>query len=628
MDFKAKLNHLFKSLDISNAEVARLGDIDPSLISRFRTGSRIPSRGSRQVLGLCRGIVLLAQEKKKAEALSACCNLPLTQDPKALCKTLESWLDDEDSALKKRRCVEKHKKNSTKHKRQPIRAFSDKLDALMNTFDVSNIRLAKALHIDASLISRFRTGMRVPVIGSWLPQELCRWFAARIATHPSDNAKQQLAALTGKPLPQDLESLEQQLLDWLQEQPDNSILMNSFLERLDTFQPAHNLPIHLLQPLLAVEAPRKPTHIFYGAEGLQNAVKSFLALAAREEQPSTLYLYSDQPMSWLTNDPEFTKTWTMLMGLVLHRGNRIRIIHNVDRSLGEMFDAIAKWLPLYITGQIEPYYSKYSGDSRFYQTKFIVPERYCINAAFVAGTEDSAEYLFCSEKNRVQYHFNQFKALLENSLPLSKIFPLQKPEDYSRAVREMNSKDGEEKHLLPTLSLGTMPETLLHSILGRTDLADQDKEKILSFRRERAQSFEKALHSEGIAEIVAMPADENLFGQGIKLDIPSVIFDEPLFYKASEYAAHIDNIRILLEKYKSYRFCPLPISPFENVQLSVKEEEMALAIKSDVPSTAFLFNHPLMCQAFSSYLNSLKWKTSIDKYDRNIVISHLLKYTT
>ncbi|QNB45639.1 hypothetical protein BR63_04535 [Thermanaerosceptrum fracticalcis] len=40
--------------------------------------------------------------------------------------------------------------------------FSHKLNHLMEIFGVSNNRLAKALSIDASLVSRWRTGNRVP----------------------------------------------------------------------------------------------------------------------------------------------------------------------------------------------------------------------------------------------------------------------------------------------------------------------------------------------------------------------------------------------------------------------------------------------------------------------------------
>ena len=53
------------------------------------------------------------------------------------------------------------------------------------------------------------------------------------------------------------------------------------------------------------------------------------------------------------------------MTIVILKGNRIRIIHTVSRALNEIFDAITQWLPLYLTGSIEPYYYPRSQDGVF-----------------------------------------------------------------------------------------------------------------------------------------------------------------------------------------------------------------------------------------------------------------------
>ncbi|MDW7661634.1 MAG: hypothetical protein SCL54_09485, partial [Bacillota bacterium] len=40
--------------------------------------------------------------------------------------------------------------------------IQDKLNLLMNFFEISNSKLARAISVDPSLISRWRTGDRVP----------------------------------------------------------------------------------------------------------------------------------------------------------------------------------------------------------------------------------------------------------------------------------------------------------------------------------------------------------------------------------------------------------------------------------------------------------------------------------
>ena len=162
------LKQSFSQLGFTKIKVARCGGLDASLISRFRTGTRVPSSGSRQVEALCRGIVLLAQEQCKIEMLCDICSFARCEAEQVI-NALELWLSAEDAGLKARRSGKCTTIASVAVK-QGFFAFSQKLDALMSAFEITNIRLAKALHIDASLISRFRTGVRSPAAGSWFPR--------------------------------------------------------------------------------------------------------------------------------------------------------------------------------------------------------------------------------------------------------------------------------------------------------------------------------------------------------------------------------------------------------------------------------------------------------------------------
>lgn len=45
-------------------------------------------------------------------------------------------------------------------------------------------------------------------------------------------------------------------------------------------------------------------------------------------------------------------------GHAAEKGLKLRIIHNIDRSLSEMMLGLESFIPMYMTGQIEPYYFK------------------------------------------------------------------------------------------------------------------------------------------------------------------------------------------------------------------------------------------------------------------------------
>lgn len=622
MDFMTKLNRVFLQLAFTNVKVARAGGVDASLISRFRTGDRVPSAGSRQVQVLCRGLVLLAEAQGKLEALCDCCGLPQC-DTQQLCRELEHWLGDGDAGLRAKRQGREADEEHAAAK-EALFAFSEKLNALMSAFEITNIRLAKALHIDASLISRFRTGMRSPTSGSWFPEQFCAWMAERIFVFPSRTRRERLAPLIGEPVPDTSEALKARLLSWMYTEPESgdSQMLGRFLSRLEVCQPALEVPPGLMESIRAMPAHTKSVESFFGVVGLRKAVKRFLTAAATQPESGTLFLYSDQPLGWLTDDPEFAKTWAVLMAVLLHHKNRICIIHNIDRSYTEMFEALEKWIPLYMTGLIQSFYCEKGKESRFYQTMFILPQVCSVNAAFVAGTEDGAEYLLTTRQAQIEYHYRQFQALMQESRPLLRSFALNCLDDYSSCVASVPLCAVASVHLRGTLSAATMPDDLFEEILARSTLGDRQKVFARGYRAEGIDRFELSLKNGGVTELVAVPDDEDLFAHRIKVDLPM----EDIYYTEKEFARHVQHIMQLIQTGDHYRFYPLPQNPFDNVIISVWKEKQSLVIKTDKPVTAFFFENVLMDQSFLKYLESLAQTTMPGAYRKENAVAQLVKY--
>ena len=67
MTFKEQLNEYISALACSAKELAEASGLSESVISRYRSGIRVPEAGSVQLEGLVSGICLLAGREK------ACC---------------------------------------------------------------------------------------------------------------------------------------------------------------------------------------------------------------------------------------------------------------------------------------------------------------------------------------------------------------------------------------------------------------------------------------------------------------------------------------------------------------------------------------------------------------------------
>ena len=68
--------------------------------------------------------------------------------------------------------------------------------------------------------------------------------------------------------------------------------------------------------------------------------------------------YSNMPMIEASKDLKFTKKFMIGIAFLLKKNQRLNIIHNLDRPFNELLLGLEGWIPLYMTGLINPYYIK------------------------------------------------------------------------------------------------------------------------------------------------------------------------------------------------------------------------------------------------------------------------------
>lgn len=594
MAFSDRMEAVFELLDCSNAQIAALSAIDPSGVSRFRRGERIPTLRSRQFQKLCAGLVLFARQQGKYDELSQLCG-----------DELSIWLLSDTGGMRLGKPVG--------------RFFADKLNALMDLLNISNARLANAVKVDASVISRLRNRVRPPSGDDFLLYA-CEYFYARAL---ASELLEELCVLTGLSGNAEPEAAAVYLRDWLSDRDftGSERAMDKLLENMDSFvhdayPPLPPLELAAPQEVLAEAADR-----YYGTEGLRRAVVRFLGTAASSGTPGELLLYSDQSMEWLDGDEGFKKQWAALMVYTLRARNRIKIIHNLGRSLPELLSAITNWLPLYFSGLLESWYHSKSADGRFSNTIFL-SEHGAIVASVVQGTEDRGEYHYITGE-RLRYYREQYDALMASSRPFVQMFAGGEQKGLLFRLGEMARQSGQSQKLLSAPSLETMSEQTLERILARVESDNETAQRVREYHREKRGLLEQELSADGVCEYVYLPADELLFGGEVPLG--GLFLGQSLFYAPEEYAAHLADIIALLEQNANYRFVPITDKPFESLQLYVKDEVGVIVFKGGAAPVASSFGHPFMARAYLEYIDHIARRGSLVQ-NREEAISLLRGY--
>ena len=592
--FCERLNKILALLDVTSGVFARFAGCDKSYISRMTSGARVPKNGGSGAWRLVDAIYSCADEEGKIDAICGLISCTDQDSADGIKTQIMTWLYDGEDTAKNRSRPSKDK--------VPYRAFGEKLDAVMELAEISNIRLGKLVNTDTSYISRFRNGLRSPKSNPQTMTAICTALLGRIA---EQNKMKQLFALMKTEFDNaaDEEEVFTLFHEWLYDtgKTDSSSVIEKLLENIDTFSLDTKMPLPSFEEIAAEKKVKHQDTVYFGASGLQNAVIRFLTdvISGGAEE---LYLYSDQNMNWMS-DPAFRKKWAALMLLCVQNGIRIHVIHNVDRDISEMIEAIINWLPLYMSGMIRSYYCRQQKNTRFSNTLFLCPGIACIKGSNVIGTEDrTGEYRYDTDPKILKMHKASFHSLLNNAKQLIRIY------DNSESERFSQTDNSGITILGTTLTLTTMPKETLKSMLCRCGADETVKNRIFSIWEHRKKQLYDHLNEAFVHECIPAAEEESLFAEKVFADIPGLA----ITYTPNEYAEHIKNIMTLSDENPKYRFYTLPDAPFANTQI-VLSNSLVTVSRLNTPQITFLISHPAVYEAFIAYADSIKNRYRQDK---------------
>ncbi|MCR5106567.1 MAG: hypothetical protein K6B28_00230, partial [Lachnospiraceae bacterium] len=579
------LNLLLNTIGASNVTIADYAGFDRTNISRIRSGKRTPAQSSSTTGKLVEGIYLFLDDRNELSKLCSITGTVPGSSAEAIKSELTEWLyrDTTETSFTKDTVTTNDKKNNRTKK---YLTFSERLDAVMTLTDLTNIRLSQLIHIDTSLISRYRNGMRSPQNNPDIAKLLSHTLYERIIKRDLLKEISLIMEIHEEDIYEELFHL------WLYDNKDihdNVIfLANQLLESFDSLptvldkeQSFGNAEI----PFIPKDSRQKYT----GNKGLCDAVLRFLH-SVLLNNTKELFLYSDEDQSWLMSDRSFLGKWASLMRNCVNNGTNIYIIHNIDRGPEELSQAITSWLPLYLSGRIESFYFRKSDNNRFSHTFFLAPGLACIEGFHVAGTESEGIYNYYTDHNDLKILENEFAKMMTHAKKLVSFSPLEPETDSSVMTVIQNS-----------LTIASMP----------MELAESFHEPALM--KKWAVSHEnlvKQLKTGRIFECVTLADIEDLNHGRVKAE--TIQGAKTLFYSPEQYKEHIRNIIRLSEQYPNYCFYELPETPYPNMNLLITERITKVTYNA-FSGISIVVSHPVICKAFQDLADQWLEKYRLDK---------------
>ena len=464
--------------------------------------------------------------------------------------------------------------------------FYEKLDFLMRLTNTTNSALSLHIKLDASHISRLRRGQRSPVRDAACVKSMAAYFS-KVCKEAYQRKAVAETLKIGADAAADGAALSEHIANWLIAEKDEAAAGPT------KYGARHAAP----EPY-----PQAGISIYYGVEGKRQAAACFLAEVIAQSRPQTLLLFSDEATDWMTEDRAFAEHWAALMKQLLAKGNKIKIIHTVSRDLDEMLAAVHQWVPLYMTGQIEPYFCPKKRDGIFRRTLFLAPGVSAVVSSSVGNSIDHAPNMLIRNSGMIGAYTEEFQRYLSLCRPLMRMYTEKDREAYLETLMDYETEKSNSLVETESLSVLTMPAPVLSAIAARIGGKGTDSSALQETMR---RLFERNLKSNTYTELVPLFDAKQVESGTVKVAFSEMLLGGAAWYTPEEYILHLEHLVRLLENYENFHIHLIREEPEPRYMICAREELGVIVAKTSAPPVALVAKEANLAAVFWEFLQSM-----------------------
>lgn len=547
MDFKDKLNYYIKQLNITSKQLSDKSNISESVISRYKKGERTPLINSNQLNNLINALNNINIEKNK----------PIKENIKI---ELEQLIKNKDN-------------------------FNyDNLNTLINELNININKMAKYINFDQSHISRIRYGKSKPRDPINLAIKIENYIKEK---HSSQIDKDKLKSILKE------QSIESYLTN--NNKQDQKII--SFLEKFNDFNLNDYIKEIKFDELKIPNIPfyKAKTKNYYGIEEMKQGELDFFKTTVLSKTKKDIFMYSNMPMEDMAKDIDFGKKWMFAIACCLKKGLHLNIIHNLDRPYNEMMLGLQSWIPIYMTGQVSPYYFKNNKNNIYNQIDY-TSEVAALSGECINGSHDLGKYYLTTNKKEVEYYNKKTNLLLKKANPLMEIYKENNAEDFKNFLKSSYKIKTKRTRIYSSLPLFTIKDDTLKDILINNKLKGEEIDKIIKYKHEEEKDINEILKDNIINDIITKLNKDEI----INLSLEN-IFSNDIKYTYNDYLKHYEQTIKYQEKNNNYKVTIANNKPFNNITIIILENNYVILTKSKNPTIHFVIKHEKLIDAISNY---------------------------
>jgi hypothetical protein len=292
-------------------------------------------------------------------------------------------------------------------------------DMLLNAFGISGKELAELLHIDSSLVSKWKNNKRNMKSNSPHLINIVQHFMSL----DSISGYKTIKSLLGNGSDSSVNS-----------QAELSLALKRWLMSNAT----ESSEAALLQDFIqATKKGKEHTYLqFQGNEGKRQAILTMLKIATSFEPAQEIWCCMYGSQEWFVENEDFIQEWRATNLEFLNAGNTIHVIHPLDRQYKVLAYSLMMWLPLYLTGRVYPYYAA-EQISDVKMSIFLVKDKLLAFGFSSSAISSASSTLVLTNPAVLNETFINIKQLFDTSSPLFAPYLLKDCENYAKFLSKM-----------------------------------------------------------------------------------------------------------------------------------------------------------------------------------------------
>ena len=569
MNFKEVLNEYLKELNCSSKKLSNESGLSESVISRYRSGERTPLKNSEQLNKLTKALFNIAKDSGKNKY------------------TFDKIVSDFNSTLASDNF--------------DYTTFSNNLNTLITSLNINIHEMSKYIVFDASHISRIRYGKAKPSNPVEFSNKICSYILNRYKNPDDINNLMMIIGCKKSDLSN--EKIYSTLFNWLTSEivpVKNQI--SDFLHHLDSFNLDDYIKVIKFDELKVPSIPfyKAKTKHYYGIEEMKQGELNFFKGTVLSKSKEDIFMCSDMPMEDMAKDIDFGKKWMFAIAMCLKKGHHLNIIHNLDRPFNEMMLGLESWIPIYMTGQISPYYLS-NLKNNIYNHLNYVSAAAALSGECINGFHNKGMYYLTTNKNEIEYYKEKSDLLLKKAKPLMEIYRESNIKEYHLFLKKDENIECDRTRYISSLPLFTINDELLIKILKRNKLTKEEINKIIKYKNNEFKHMNSILKKNKVFDYIYVIKEDEFISDTPSLLLNNLFIDKTINYTYKEYIEHLKLTNEYAKNNKNYNILTEKDKTFKNITITILKNNHVIISKNSNPTIHFVIRHPKLVAAIESF---------------------------